>query len=133
MCLCATQFAKATWSEHHRSEEWLHLFALCLAQWPQVSDRIVKGIRYKREFHLIGPNLNRDIVHLLLEHGANPNIVDHNGSSPLHLASWTGDYEVVNMLIANANQKADINLKVIGIFIDQLNHANGCHFAPEQR
>lgn len=60
----------------------------------------------------------RDIVHLLLEHGANPNIVDQNGSSPLHLASWTGDYEVVKLLIgqgstgnANHRQSADINLK----------------------
>ncbi|KAI2808806.1 Ankyrin repeat [Blomia tropicalis] len=61
--------------------------------------------------HYASLNGHKDIVNLLLEHGANPNIVDHNGSSPLHLASWTGDYEVVNMLITTVNQKADINLK----------------------
>lgn len=49
---------------------------------------------------------------ILLEHGANPNLVDHNGSSPLHLASWTGDYEIVNMLISNNDLKAQINLAV---------------------
>lgn len=38
-----------------------------------------------------------------MEHGANPNVVDHNGSSPLHLASWTGDYEIVDMLISINN------------------------------
>lgn len=49
----------------------------------------------------------------LLEHGANSNIVDHNGSSPLHLASWTGDYEIVDILIGpTGNGCADINLKV---------------------
>ena len=54
----------------------------------------------------------RDIVNVLLENSANPNLVDHNGASPLHLASWTGDYEVVNLLLqAQLPQKADLNLK----------------------
>lgn len=49
---------------------------------------------------------------MLLEHGANPNVVDHNGSPPLHLAAWTGDYEIVELLanIANNHQRTDINL-----------------------
>lgn len=54
----------------------------------------------------------RNIVQLLLEHGANPNVTDQNGSTPLHLASWTGDYEIVDMLISNNHLKAEINLKV---------------------
>ncbi|XP_040166888.1 ankyrin repeat domain-containing protein 54-like [Anopheles arabiensis] len=41
----------------------------------------------------------RDIVRLLLENGANPNIRDKNMNTPLHLASSTESVEVVQMLL----------------------------------
>lgn len=76
----------------------------------------LNGHKYVFRYFLIfdfNYNLScRNIVRLLLDHGANPNVVDHNGSSPLHLAAWTGDYEIVELLanIINNHQKADINL-----------------------
>uniref|UniRef100_A0A182PA04 HIT domain-containing protein n=1 Tax=Anopheles epiroticus TaxID=199890 RepID=A0A182PA04_9DIPT len=41
----------------------------------------------------------RDIVRILLENGANPNIRDKNLNTPLHLASSTDSVEVVQMLL----------------------------------
>uniref|UniRef100_A0A182JTV9 HIT domain-containing protein n=1 Tax=Anopheles christyi TaxID=43041 RepID=A0A182JTV9_9DIPT len=41
----------------------------------------------------------RDIVRVLLENGANPNIRDKNLNTPLHLASSTESVEVVQMLL----------------------------------
>ncbi len=52
---------------------------------------------------------------MLLSHDANPNIVDNKGSTPLHLAAWTGDYEIVNMLLTQSSHVPNVNLKVITI------------------
>ncbi|XP_050073117.1 ankyrin repeat domain-containing protein 54-like [Anopheles maculipalpis] len=41
----------------------------------------------------------RDIVRILLENGANPNIRDKNLNTPLHLASSTESVEVVQLLL----------------------------------
>lgn len=49
---------------------------------------------------------------VLLRHDANPNLVDHKGSSPLHLAAWTGDHEIVSMLLTQSFHVPNINLKV---------------------
>ena len=54
----------------------------------------------------------RDIVGLLLSHDANPNIVDNKGSTALHLAAWTGDYEIVNMILTQSAHVPNVNLKV---------------------
>uniref|UniRef100_A0AAR5P9E0 Uncharacterized protein n=1 Tax=Dendroctonus ponderosae TaxID=77166 RepID=A0AAR5P9E0_DENPD len=55
----------------------------------------ILGQRAKRS----GP-LASDIVRLLLEHDASPNIVDSKGSSPLHLAAWSGNLEIVKLLLS---------------------------------
>ena len=49
---------------------------------------------------------------VLLRHDANPNLVDNKGSSPLHLAAWTGDHEIVSMLLTQSFHVPNINLKV---------------------
>lgn len=41
----------------------------------------------------------REIVKLLLEYDASPNIVDSKGSSPLHLAAWSGNVDIVRLLL----------------------------------
>ncbi|XP_035918744.1 ankyrin repeat domain-containing protein 54-like isoform X1 [Anopheles stephensi] len=41
----------------------------------------------------------RDIVRILLENGANPNIRDKNMNTPLHLASSTESVEIVQLLL----------------------------------
>lgn len=41
----------------------------------------------------------RDVVRVLLENGANPNIRDNNLNTPLHLASSTESVDVVQMLL----------------------------------
>ena len=53
------------------------------------------------------------MVNLLLEKGANPNIHDSSGQTPLHLAAGNGDADVVQALLENgvlfeAVQKKDI-------------------------
>lgn len=41
-----------------------------------------------------------DIVELLLKGGANVNLIDHEGRSPMHYAIWSGDINKVKMLIS---------------------------------
>lgn len=65
---------------------------------------------------------NRDIVALLLSHEANPNVVDNKGSSALHLAAWTGDYEIVSMLLTQSSHVPNVNLKVICVNYIPLSH-----------
>ena len=40
-----------------------------------------------------------DLVHLLLQQGANPNVQDCNGNTPLHLAACTHHIRVVTLLL----------------------------------
>jgi len=40
-----------------------------------------------------------EIVHLLLEHGANANTQDYNGNTPLHLAACTHHIRVITLLL----------------------------------
>ncbi|KAL6634308.1 hypothetical protein ACP70R_026979 [Stipagrostis hirtigluma subsp. patula] len=40
------------------------------------------------------------VLKYLLDHGANPNIADHEGLSPLHCAAEIGDCEMVELLLA---------------------------------
>lgn len=47
-------------------------------------------------------------VKLLLERGADPNVIDKRKKAPLHYAAGTGNVEVVNALLAH---KADLTLK----------------------
>ncbi|MBI5686673.1 MAG: ankyrin repeat domain-containing protein [Verrucomicrobia bacterium] len=50
------------------------------------------------------------IAELLLARGANINVQDHQGSTPLHVAIIHGTKDMVKLLLAN---KADVNLKDI--------------------
>ncbi len=51
---------------------------------------------------------NEELVRLLLEHGAYPNIQDSYGDTPLHRAAYSGYKEVVELLIAHG---ADTQIK----------------------
>lgn len=51
---------------------------------------------------------NKDLVNLLLQHKANPNIADSSGTTPLFWAVKTGNKELVEILIKNG---ADTTLK----------------------
>lgn len=55
--------------------------------------------------------LYREIVKLLLEHEASTNIVDVKGSSPLHLAAWTGNVDIVRLLLGGPSV-CNVNLTV---------------------
>ena len=54
----------------------------------------------------------RDIVELLLSYEASCNSADDKGSSPLHLASWAGFKEIVEMLLVKGPSIANVNLTV---------------------
>jgi len=54
----------------------------------------------------------REIVVLLLEHEASPNIVDNKGSTPLHLAAWAGHTDIVRLILTQGVRVTQINLKV---------------------
>ena len=56
--------------------------------------------------------LSRDIVELLLSYEASCNSADDKGSSPLHLASWAGFKEIVEMLLTKGPSIANVNLTV---------------------
>lgn len=51
------------------------------------------------------------IAKALLEKGANPNLADSNGITPLHFATMAENYELVNMLIAYKADKYKMNNK----------------------
>lgn len=48
-----------------------------------------------------GSPAGRDVVALLMAHEASVNLADVSGSTPLHLAAWTGNVEVVRTLITH--------------------------------
>jgi ankyrin repeat protein len=48
----------------------------------------------------------------LLDHEALANVVDQKGSTPLHLAAWTGKAEIVDVLLSHGPSIPDVNLMV---------------------
>jgi len=54
---------------------------------------------------------HREITHLLLEAGANPNVREGDGNTPLHTAAFNGDIEIVRNLIFGGADLEAINLK----------------------
>ncbi|XP_024944118.1 uncharacterized protein LOC107271110 isoform X2 [Cephus cinctus] len=65
----------------------------------------ILGQRAKRS----GP-LARDVVKLLLQYEASTNVVDAKGSSPLHLAAWAGDAEIVRLILCQGPSVPNVNL-----------------------
>ena len=52
------------------------------------------------------------MVNLLLEYGANVNLVDTKGSSCLHLAAWIGNGDIVLAILTQSAFRPNINLQV---------------------
>lgn len=59
----------------------------------------------------------RDVVRLLLQYEASTNVVDAKGSSPLHLAAWAGDAEIVRLILNQGPSVPKVNLAVSSISI----------------
>ncbi len=51
-------------------------------------------------------------MELLITHEASCNSADEKGSSPLHLASWAGHSEIVDLLLTLGPSIANVNLTV---------------------
>ena len=47
-----------------------------------------------------------------MSHEASVNLADHRGSTPLHLAAWTGSVEVVRTLITHGPGIANVDCVV---------------------
>ena len=60
---------------------------------------------------LAAKNGDKNIVKLLLQHGADPNITDINGSSPLHWAAQASFGDIVELLL---EQGAEVNEQARG-------------------
>lgn len=69
-------------------------------------------------------NGHREIVALLLDHEASANVVDGQGSTPLHLAAWTGNTDVVRLLLERGPSLANVNHA-------NQEHETALHFAAQ--
>ncbi|GMH51011.1 hypothetical protein TrST_g8567 [Triparma strigata] len=52
-----------------------------------------------------------DQLNRMVTHGISPNSADYDGRTALHLAASEGNMKVVEMLISNANEKANVNVQ----------------------
>ncbi|XP_065665898.1 ankyrin repeat domain-containing protein 54 isoform X2 [Hydra vulgaris] len=64
-------------------------------------DSIINSCDSKKRtaLHFASARGSDEIVHLLLQHGANPNLKDFNGNSPLHLSACTHHIRVITLLL----------------------------------
>ena len=58
---------------------------------------------------------------LLLRNAASTLTVDRQGNSPLHLAAWKGNNQIVVSLLTHGPSIAKINQKVVSNFINLWN------------
>ena len=66
---------------------------------------------------------SREVVKLLLQHEASKNIVDAKGSSPLHLAAWSGNSDIVRLILTQGPSIPNVNLTVIKfVILTSLSH-----------
>jgi ankyrin repeat protein len=61
----------------------------------------------------------REVVQLLMAHEASTNIVDVKGSSPLHLAAWTGNVDIVRLLLCRGPSVPNVNLTVSYVLLNK--------------
>ena len=74
--------------------------------------------RKRTALHISAANGADDVVRLLLENGASPNVKDLNGNTPLHLAACSGYIPIVTLLLhyggnisaTDANGKTPLHL-----------------------
>ena len=65
------------------------------------TESVINGSDNKKRtaLHFAASRGSDDIVHLLLLHGADPNVRDLNGNTPLHLAACTHHIRVITLLL----------------------------------
>lgn len=70
--------------------------------------------------HLLMENINNSTINYLLEAGANPNIRDFNGNTPLHLAACKKKFKLIKLLLLfNADATITNNYGQLPINISQ--------------
>jgi len=70
------------------------------------------AVIFKSSFSSRTAVAHREVVQLLLAHEASTNILDVKGSSPLHLAAWTGNVDIVRLLLSQGPSVPNVNLTV---------------------
>ena len=53
--------------------------------------------------------ISRDVVEALLKADAQPGLIDNQGCTPVHLAAWNGDAEIVMQLLTAGNDSEEVN------------------------
>jgi len=74
----------------------------------------VKKIKKNELFRAIQSN-NANIVKCLVDHGANVNKLNHNGETPLSMATYYGNEDIINYLVEHGavmpNEKKEKDVK----------------------
>ncbi|KAJ7243260.1 ankyrin repeat-containing domain protein [Mycena rebaudengoi] len=76
----------------------------------RVTDREFQGVQYGRALHVALRTGNGDLVRLLLDSGADPNLHRDEHGTSLHVASQTGQTDVVQLLL---DKSAEPNIEAL--------------------
>jgi uncharacterized protein len=102
----------------YSQDGWTSLHLACFFAQPGVAELLIargadvqarsRNPMQNTPLHAAAAGKNRDMVRVLLEHGADANARQHGGWTALHAASQNGDVEMVRLLLAGG---ADVNAR----------------------
>lgn len=55
---------------------------------------------------------DRELVSILLQNGASPNLADESGCTALHMAAWSGNEKICHIIMENSQVPVELNARV---------------------